>query len=166
MRRARARDERRSWIVETTVPIISLGAAAFWIALAAVLIVGKIHNTRREQMRQETLLRMVERTGQLDEQQIKLLFPPPPPLPPHWFARPERPDGHRALKVFGTIALSVSVGLGIFFSILQEMGTPAQQEDAVVGFACAALIACLGVGLFLAARYVNPPRGSPERGES
>lgn len=152
--------------METTVPIISLGAAAFWIALAAVLIVGKIHNTRREQLKQETLLRMVERTGQLDEQQVKLLFPPPPPLPPHWFARPERPDGRRVLKVFGTLALSLSVGLGIFFSILQEMGTPAQREDAVLGFAWAALVASIGVGLFIAGRFVRPPSGSPERGES
>jgi hypothetical protein len=152
--------------VETTIPVISLGAAAFWIALAAWLIAGQIQRTRREQQRNEALLRMIERTGQLDEQQVKLMFPSPPPLPPHWFARPEPPDGRRALKIFGTIAISLSVGLAIFFAILQEMGTLAQQEQAVAGFAWAALVACVGVGLLIASRYVRPPPGSPERGES
>jgi hypothetical protein len=151
--------------VETTIPVISLGAAAFWIALAAWLIAGQIQRTRREQQRNEALLRMIERTGQLDEQQVKLMFPPPPPLPPHWFARPEPPDGRRMLKVFGTIAISLSVGLAIFFAILREMGTPSQQEYAVVGFAWAALVACVGAGLFIAGRHVRPPPGSAERGE-
>jgi hypothetical protein len=151
--------------VDTTIPVISLGAAAFWIALAAWLIAGQIQRTRREHQRHETLLRMIERTGKLDEEQIKLICPPPAPLPPHWFARPEPPDGRRALKIFGTIALSLAVGLAVFFAIWQEWGTEAQRADAVVGFAWAALIACLGVGLLIASRFVRPPLGSRERGE-
>jgi hypothetical protein len=58
---------------------ISLGAAAFWIALAAVLISGSYFHFRRERLRQETLLKLVERTGQLDEQQVKALFRRRPP---------------------------------------------------------------------------------------
>jgi hypothetical protein len=137
--------------------VISIGAAAFWIALAAVLISGGYFNFRRERLRQETLLRLVERTGQLDEQQVKALYPPPPPLPAHVWGPPEYPDGRRSLKVFGTVALSIAAGLGIFFLILFNMGTPGMQQNAVWGFGWSALIACFGIGLFVAARFVRPP---------
>ena len=62
-----------------SIPVISLGAAAFWFSLAAVLIAGGYWKKRSEARKHETLLRLVERTGQLHEQQIKLLLPPPPP---------------------------------------------------------------------------------------
>ncbi len=137
--------------------VISIGAAAFWIAVAAVLISGGYFQFRRERLRQETLLRLVERTGQLDEQQIKAVFPPPPPMPAHVWGPPEYPDGRRILKVFGTVALSIAIGLGIFFSILFNMGNLGQQEDAIWGFGWSALLACFGVGLFVAARFVRPP---------
>jgi len=137
---------------------IYFGAAAFWIALAAVLIGGSYFKTRREAIKQETLLRLIERTGQLDEQQVKALFPPPPPLPPHWFRPPNpTPDGRVPLKVLGTIALAVAVGLVFFFTIFASFGTRWQQDEAVTGFAAATLIACIGIGLFVAARFVRPP---------
>jgi len=142
------------------VPVISLGAAAFWIALAAVLIAGGWFRTRREALKQQTLLRLVERTGQLDEQQVKLLFPSPPPqgpLPPHWFQPPDRDAGRQMARIFGTLCLSVAVGLTILFTILRNFGTPPQQVNAIPGFGAAALVACVGVGLFVATRYMAKP---------
>jgi hypothetical protein len=138
---------------------IGLGAAAFWIALAAVLIAGNWFRTRREELKQQTLLRLVERTGQLDEQQVKLLFPPQPsaPLPPHWFAPPNPDAGRQMARIFGTLCLAVAVGLTIFFAIRVEFGTFAQQEDAVSGFGAAALVACVGVGLFITTRFMAKP---------
>ena len=141
-----------------TMPVIYLGAAAFWIALAAVLIAGSYFKTRREAIKQDTLLRLIERTGQLDEAQVKALFPPPPPLPSQWFHPPDpAPDGRVPMKMFGTIVLAVAVGLAIFFTILLNLGTPAQQQDAITGYAASALIACIGIGLFVSARFVRPP---------
>lgn len=143
---------------------ISLGAAAFWLALAAVLIAGNWLKARGEALRQETLLKLIETTGRLDEEQMRLLCPPPP-LPPHWFAPPEPRDGRAALKVLGTIALSIAVGLAMFFTVLLRFGGPEQQERAIVGFACTGLVACVGAGLFVAARFVRPPpskRGAQE----
>jgi hypothetical protein len=137
---------------------IYFGAAAFWIALAAVLIAGGWFKMRREAIKQDTLLRLIERTGQLDEAQVKALFPPPPPLPPHWFRPPNpTPDGRIPLKVFGTIALAVAVGLTVFFTIFANFGAGWQQAEAVSGFAAASLVACIGIGLFVAARFVRPP---------
>jgi hypothetical protein len=144
---------------------ISLGAAAFWLALAAVMIASGWFKLRREAQKQQTLLHLIEKTGQLDEQHVKTLFPPPPPLPPHWFKPPERPSGRAVLRVFGTIVLSIATGLAILFNILHRLGTPVQQEDAVVGFAVASLVACFGVGLFVASRFVRPlPSERGDRG--
>jgi len=96
---------------------ISLGAAAFWIALAAVLIAGGYNKFRREKLKQETLLKIIERTGQLDEAQVKLLFPPPPAYSPHerpWWAAPPDPfAGRRALRVGGLIVMAVAAGLAV-----------------------------------------------------
>src|SRR5262245_17515396 len=137
--------------------VIGIGAAAFWFALAAVLISGGYYNWRREKTRQETLLRLVERTGQLDEQQVKALFPPPPPMPAHVWGPPEYPDGRRILKVFGTVVLSIGAGLAIFSWVLLEIGEPGLQDNAQLGFAWAGLIACFGIGLIVVARFVRPP---------
>jgi hypothetical protein len=149
-----------------SIPVISLGAAAFWIALAAVLIANGINGVRREKLRQETLLKLVEKTGQLDEQTVKTVFPPPPSPAPHVFGPPPRqPDGRRGLKIFGTIVLSIAAGLAIFFTILVEYGPPEMQDptDAVIGYAVTALIACFGIGLFVAARFVRPPADERDR---
>jgi hypothetical protein len=137
---------------------IYLGAAAFWIALAAVLIASSWFKTRREAMKHETLLRLIEKTGQLDEAQVKLLFPPPTPLPPHWFHQPDpTPDGRVPLRVGGTIVLAVAVGLAIFATILLSGGPPNRQEAAITVYAAASLVACIGLGIFVSARFVRPP---------
>jgi hypothetical protein len=63
--------------------VISIGAAAFWVALAAVLISGGYFQFRRERLRQETLLRIVEKTGQLDETASVARVQPLSPMPAH-----------------------------------------------------------------------------------
>jgi hypothetical protein len=147
-----------------TIPVISLGAAAFWIALAAVLIANGINGVRREKLRQETLLKLVEKTGQIDEQTVKTLFPPPPPQvfgPP-----PRQVDGRRGTKIFGTIVLSIAAGIATLVTILWQYGPPQIQEDPlipVLPYAIAALIACFGIGLFVAARFVRPPADERDR---
>ena len=146
-----------------SIPVISLGAAAFWIALAAVLIANGINRVRREKLRQETLLKLVEKTGRLDEQTVKALFPPPAP---HVFSPPPRqPDGRRGTKIFGTIMLSIAVGIAIFITIITEYGPPQMQDPigTVIAYAVAALVACLGIGLFVAARFVRPPADERDR---
>jgi hypothetical protein len=143
-----------------SIPVISLGAAAFWIALAAVLIANGINGVRRERLRQETLLKLVEKTGKLDEHTVRTLFPTPPPLPPHVFGPPPRqPDGRRGMKVAGTIVLSIAAGIAVFVTILTQFAPPPMQTPGgtVVGYAIASIVACFGLGFFVAARFVRPP---------
>ena len=147
------------------IPVISLGAAAFWISLAAVLIAGGYWKIRSEARKHETLLRLVERTGQLDEQQIKLLFPPPPPPPlsptaggPHSMYTagvPARGEARQAWLVLGAIVLSLAVGLTVLFWIVFTFGNESQQENVIWGFGWAGLVACVGIGFLIASRFCS-----------
>lgn len=142
--------------METTIPIISLGAAAFWIALAAVLIAGGWHKVRREQIKQDTLLKLIEKTGQLDEAQVKLLFPPPPSQPhwpPAWHKPPDPTANKRTLQGFGIVVFSVGAGLAVLATVIMVFGDVVQKKDAVVGFGMAGLVAMVGIGLYVAARF-------------
>lgn len=152
--------------METTIPIISLGAAAFWIALAAVLIAGGWNKVRREQLKQETLLKLIERTGQLEEAQVKLLFPPPPPPPQQWppsWHKPHDPTAtRRGLKGLGAVVISIGAGIAVLATVLTIFGNPAQKQGAVVGFGLAGLIAMIGIGFFVASKFAvgqAPPDG-------
>jgi hypothetical protein len=143
-----------------SIPGISLGAAAFWIALAAVLIAGGWHKFRREQLKQETLLKLVERTGQLDAEQVKLLFPPPPP--PHesapWHPPPDPLEAQRGLRVGGTIVMGLAAGVAVLGLVLRVFGTGQQQDEWGIAFlGIAGVIAGLAVGLLVASKFATGP---------
>ena len=60
-----------------------MAAAAFWIALAIVLVANSWRSARVESLRHETLRRLIEKNGTLDAATLKdLLYPPHPPHPP------------------------------------------------------------------------------------
>jgi hypothetical protein len=152
----------RLGITEVTTVEISLGAFAFWIALASVLIASGWFRTRREQIKQETLLRLVERTGQLDEAQVKLLFPPPPamgPWQPAWHHEADPQEGKKVLRGFGTVVMFIAAGLAVFATIFLNFGTVAQQQAAIPLFATASLVAFVGLGLLAASKFAT---GQPD----
>ncbi len=84
---------------------------------------GHWFKMRRCALQYDALVRLAEKTGRIEEEQLKILFPPPHPLPPHWFAPPPAPDGRRVLRVFGTILMSVAIGLAICFAVVAELGS-------------------------------------------
>ena len=133
--------------------ITNVGSAAFWIMVAAIVIAGDWLRARRETLKHETLRRIVERTGQIDEAQLKALFQPPTP---GWFREPSEGAGYRALRVLGTIVMSVALGLTVFFSILW-LSSPARHDSAIIGFASTSVIAVVGMGLFFASRFMPAP---------
>ena len=139
---------------------MTFGWAAFWIALAAVIISGRWLKARREAMKYDTIVRLAEKTGRIDEEQFKLLFPPPGPLPPHWFAPPPPGNGRMVLRVFGTILMFTGAGLMLTVVLLQGYFTPGLV--LVRGFATGMVLAFLGAGLFIAGRFAPPRRDDRE----
>jgi hypothetical protein len=142
-----------------TIPVISLGAAAFWIALAAVLIAGGWHKVRREQIKQETLLRLIEKTGRLDEELVKAIFPPPPPTPwpPSWHRPPDPTEGRRQMQGFGVVMTAVGVGLAVLATVLKLFGDAPKQEAAIVWFGIASVVVMFGLGMFVASKFATGP---------
>ena len=128
---------------------MTFGWAAFWIALAAVIISGRWLKARREAMKYDTVVRLAEKTGRIDEEQFKMLFPPPGPLPVHWFAPPPAGQGRMVLRVFGTILLSVALGLAVVFAFPATLGGGSQ----IPGLGFAVLLAFFAIGLFVASRF-------------
>src|SRR4029450_7792781 len=97
-------------------------------------------------LKHETLRRIIEMTGQVDEKQLKALFQP---ATPGWFDNPTPGTAYRALRVLGTIVMSVALGLTVFFCILWQ-SSPARHDSAVIGFASTSVVALVGMGLFFA----------------
>jgi hypothetical protein len=131
------------------------GAAAFWIALGAIIIAGGYFRLRSEATKHETLRRIVEKTGQVDETQFKTLFVPPPSP---WLPPGPGPvgGGYRALRLFGTLVMFIAVGLAIFFTIFAQTG--AQRWNAVlIGYASASVVLLFGAGLFFCSRFLAKP---------
>lgn len=141
---------------------MTFGWAAFWIAVAAVIVSGRWYKARREAMKYDTIVRLAEKTGRIDEEQFKLLFPPPGPLPPHWFAPPPPGNGRMVLRVFGTILMFTGAGIVVSIFLLQGYFTPAMRQDSVGVFLTAIVLAFLGAGLFIAGRFAPGPRGDRE----
>jgi|KBSMisStandDraft_5_1062788.scaffolds.fasta_scaffold707588_2 hypothetical protein len=133
-----------------------MGVVAFWIALAAVLIAGGWVKSRTEAQKHETLRKLIEKGGTADEAQIRALFyPPAQQAGAPWWIRPRaRGDGYRALRVCGTIAMCLGVGMIAFFAPLSRY---AGEDDAIVGVGFGVVILAFGAGLFLASRFAERP---------
>lgn len=137
--------------------MMSFAWAAFWIALAIVIVSGRWLKARREALKYDTIVRLAEKTGRIDEEQFKLLFPPPHPLPRHWFAPPEPGNGRMVLRIFGTIALSVALGLATTFLVVALYDG---NLDPGVGLVI--ILAFFAIGLFVASRFAPSRRGDRE----
>jgi hypothetical protein len=121
---------------------------AFWIAVAGVLIAGGWFKTRSEAQKHATLRTIIEKTGAVDAEALRSVLGSP--------TRRARPGELFAfLRIVGTIAMCVAVGLIVFFTPLWLKGI---ENDADVGVAFGAVLGAAGVGFFLASRYVDPRR--------
>jgi hypothetical protein len=130
-------------------------AAAFWIALAGVIIAGGYFRSLREATKHETLRRIVEKTGHVDENQFNTLFAPAPSV---WLPPGPKPAGagYRALRILGTVFMFIAMGLVAFFTIFAQTGT--QHWNAVIiGYAGSSVVLLFGAGLFFASQFMPKP---------
>jgi hypothetical protein len=134
---------------------------AFWIFIAAMVVAGIWSSAREKAEKHETLRRIVEKTGTIDEAKLKELFSEPPSeeSKPGW--------GYRVARVIGTITFFIGAGIATFASIAVGLGqlfavTEMFQDRGgwIAAFAISLAIAILGVGIFFSSRFCEPPPGT------
>jgi len=137
---------------------MDLGALGFWIFIAAIIVAGIWQKSRREAEKHETLRRIVEKTGTIDEEKLKDLFTAPPP-------DESKPGyGYRVARVMGTIVLFFGAGIATFASIAAGLGKLFEVSEMfhdrggwIAAFAISAAVSILGLGIFLSSRFCEPP---------
>ena len=116
-----------------------LVALAFWGFIASTVVGGIWYAIREKEMKQETLRRIIESGRDLDEDIVSMIV-----------NDDSTKNVDRDLKVGGLITLAVAPGLiilGIFLRQVEE-----KAFFALLGVS--GLVACVGLGLLVAARYV------------
>jgi hypothetical protein len=127
-----------------------LAAFAFWGFIAAVVVGGIWYAVREKEAQHETLRRLIDSGKDLDEETISRVF-----------KDNSRPD--RDLKIGGIIAASAAPGLAVLGWFLRSVSDEAFH--ALLGVA--GLVACVAVGLLVAARVAEKTfadDGRPTRG--
>lgn len=145
-----------------------MGVAAFWIAVAAIIVAGRWRDKAKAQMRHETVRFLIEKGEPLDGEQIReLLNPTRPPLPANhpWFRPPPPPpSGYKMFRIFGAILMIGSPGVAALIagtSYVQETGPELQPA-----FGVAAFTFLLGFALFFVSRFLAPGEETEHRGDS
>lgn len=124
---------------------------AFWIALAAVIIMGAWNSRRSAELRHGTLRLMLEKGEKVDETVLLGLLKPADP-----YASNAKPgDAYKALRIIGTMVLFLAPGLALLLNVIGFInGT---REVQVIGLAIGGLLALLGAGLHVCTRFVDRP---------
>jgi hypothetical protein len=137
---------------------MDLGALGFWIFIAALVVAGIWSDSRKKAEKHETLRRIVEKTGTIDEAKLQELFAEPA-------SEAYKPGGgYRTLRIAGTIVrfigaailtlFLVAAGLAFLFGRMDEFS----NIDALFAvFAIPAGIAMAGYVLFFSSRFAEPP---------
>ena len=143
---------------------MDIGAAAFWIFLAAIIVAGIWRKKHSEAVRHETVRLIIEKNQKLDDAQLKELLNPTPPPAPEWLVPKNRVgDGYRGLRITGTMLMFVA--LGLFLMACWRGMMLGIHEKSVLGIATGIpLVAMLGIGLFVASRYFTPPPPDDKKG--
>ena len=140
---------------------MDLGSLGFWIFIAAVIVASIWAKSRKEAEKHETLRRIVEKTGTIDEERLKDLFTAPPP-------EENKPGyGYRVARVMGTIVLFFGAGIATLVLIAvglgKTFGAAGMFNDItgwIVGLAVSSGVAMLGLGIFSSSRFCEPPPGT------
>jgi hypothetical protein len=133
-----------------------LAALGFWIFIAAIMVAGMWSDSRKKAEKHETLRRIVEKTGTIDEAKLKELFAEPACV------RQKPGGGYRALRIAGSIVMFIGAGIFAFFSLVAGLfvlqGEPLPDiENIAPLFAAGIGIAFVGFGLFFSSRFAEPP---------
>ncbi len=128
--------------------IFGLAAFGFWLFIGAATVSGVWDSIRKREAQHETLRRMIEAGKQPDQQFVDKLLGPDK-------------NTSRDLTIGGLITLFVAPGLAL-------MGFLIHEEAFMPLLGVAALVACVGIGLLVAALFTrrseNQDSGFPPLG--
>jgi hypothetical protein len=132
-----------------------MGAAAFWIFLAVLVVMVNWRRKHRESLRHETLRFLVEKNQRLDDAQLSELLNPKPAPPPEWLVH--KPGyAYKGLRAFGIVSIFLAIGLACVTAWCAML--LGHYHVSVLGLGVAVpLLAMTGIGLFVSARFVSPP---------
>jgi hypothetical protein len=140
---------------------VDLGGLGFYLLIEAIVVALIWHDARKKAEKHETLRRIVESTGTIDEDKLRELF--------REASAGEKKPGrsYRVLRIIGTIIMFIGAGivpfllLGIGLVFLLEGRDPNFDFDWLgPTFAISGGIAMLGCGVFFASRFAEPPPSS------
>jgi hypothetical protein len=133
------------------------GDVGFWIFIAALVVAGMWHDAQEKAAKHETLRRLVEKTGTIDEAKLKELFDDSESASKPGYA-------YRGLRVCGVIVMFIGAGIAAFFLVAALLGKVfglthmfTDITGLMAGIAVAAGVAVVGLGLFLSSRFATPP---------
>jgi hypothetical protein len=129
-----------------------LGALGFWIFVATAVATSTWSSSRRETEKHETLRRIVEKTGVIDEARLKDLFSAAPPED----GKPG--DVYRYLRIVGAIVIFTGVGIAAFFVIPTLIGHALEWWYGGLGISVGVVL--IGLGIFFSSRFAEPPPGA------
>jgi hypothetical protein len=128
------------------------GAGAFWLFLGAAVIAGAWEKNRKNAEKHETLRRIIEKTGNVDEAKLKEVFSP---SGPDWMT--SKPgEGYRGLRVGGIVVMGLGAAIAFAFLALGLSGV-GPGKAMKIGLAIAGAVAVFGFGLFYSSRFAEPP---------
>ena len=128
-----------------------MAIAAFWIAVAAFIVVGALNARRGYELKHETIRMMLEKGQKIDDALFKEL------TTPSWQTRLSSPPGrgYRIMRVWGTMALFLAPGVALAIYLPGRVNGSVEQQAAALGIGI--MIALIGIGLHAACRFLAPP---------
>jgi len=131
-----------------------MGIAAFWIAVAAFIVVGALNSRRAYELKHETIRLLLEKDEKIDESILRelmtssLRYRAPPPG-----------QGYRAMRIVGTLLLFLAPGLTLLIVLTSHFRADSTGVAAAeaAGIAVGIMLALIAVGLHVACRFVPRP---------
>lgn len=133
-----------------------MAVAAFWLAVTAFIVVGALNARRGYELKFETIRLMMEKGQHIDDALLRDLL-----TPPKWHSPPpgQVGQGYRTMRIFATLALFIAPGLSLLLGVAGSYG--GNKVLSAAGVAAGALLALIGIGLFVASRHLpRPPSAS------
>jgi len=119
-----------------------LASLAFWGFIATIVVAGIWSEIRKRESQQETMRRMVESSGTIDQEVLDKLLS---------VNKNDKEDHEKNFKVTALWIIPVSLGLAVFGLVL-GMEVPKARMPLL---AVSALVACLGSGFWVASLVIG-----------